>query len=142
MEQVYRGYVYATLTQQIALSAEILHEVSSAEGLPFNFEDWRTTSVPVTLSYFSETGIFGTLGFVYVDHEFSDPGDGGSDSFAIVNLGVGYRLPANRGVFSLEVQNVFDESFNYQNRSIRPDLNAAPRYAPERTILARGTVHF
>jgi hypothetical protein len=51
-------------------------------------------------------------------------------------------MPNNRGVFSIEIQNLLDEEFNFQNRSILQDLTAAPRYAPEMTVLARATLNF
>jgi tetratricopeptide (TPR) repeat protein len=141
-EEVYRAYFYTTLSENVALSAEIAHQASSSDA-PFDLEEWKTTAAPVALIYFSESGLFGSVGVEFVDHSYSDPGDGeGRDSFALVNLGLGYRLAANRGVFSVEVQNLFDEHFEFQNRTIRPDLTAAARYAPERTVLARGTVHF
>ena len=84
----------------------------------------------------------GSFGGNFVDHRYSDPNNRGEDKFAIANATIGYRLPANAGILSLEVQNLFDEHFHFQNRSIRPDLTAAPRYAPERTIMLRGTIRF
>lgn len=141
IEEVYRGYLYMTLSEHFALSAEIVHEQSSSDDLP-DFEQWQTTSAPITLSYFSDSGVFGSVGVELVDHRFSNPGDGGSDRFALVNAGLGYRLPDNRGVFSIEVQNLLDTQFNFQNRTVRPDLTAAPRYAPERTVIGRGTIRF
>ena len=60
----------------------------------------------------------------------------------LTNATLGYRLPRKVGILSLEAQNLFDERFNFQNRSVRPDLTATPRYAPKRTVMARGTIHF
>ena len=140
-EEVYRGYVYAALSEDFALSAEVIHETSTSD-VPFDFEIWRTTSVPVTLSYFGESGIFASVGVEFVDHKFSNPGDGGDDRFVTVGATLGYRLPGNAGIISIEVQNLFDESFNFQNRTVRPDLTATPRYAPDRTVVARGTIRF
>jgi hypothetical protein len=125
----------------LAFSVEILHE-NSTSNAPDDFEDWQTTSVPLTLSYFSDSGVFGSIGVEFVNHKFSNFGVGGHDSFAPVNAGIGYRLSSNAGVLSIEVQNLFDEHFHYQNRTLRRNLTAAPRYAPERTVFARGTVHF
>jgi hypothetical protein len=47
-----------------------------------------------------------------------------------------------RGILSIEAQNLFDERFSFQNRSLRPDLNVAPRYAPELTVIGRATLSF
>lgn len=140
-EEVYRGYAYAALSEDFALSVEVLHETSTSDA-PFDFERWRTTSVPVTLSYFGDSGIFASASVEFVDHEFSNPGDGGDDRFVTAGVTLGYRLPGNAGIISVEVQNLFDESFNFQNRTVRPDLTATPRYAPDRTVVARGTIRF
>ena len=140
-EEIYRGYVYVALSEDFALSAEVLHETSTSD-VPFDFERWRTTSVPVTLSYFGDSGIFASASVEFVDHTFSNPGDGGDDRFVTTGVTLGYRLPGNAGIISIEVQNLFDESFNFQNRTVRPDLTATPRYAPDRTVVARGTIRF
>lgn len=140
-EQVYRAYLYTTLTDNIALSAELSHEKSESDA-PFDFMKWQTTSVPVTLNYFDKSGLFGSIGVEFVDHKFADPGVSGSDTFAIVNATSGFRFPGNAGFISIEVQNLFDETFHFQNRDRRPDLFVVPRYAPERTILGRGTIRF
>ena len=115
VEKVGRAYAYFVMTDDLALSAEFLHERSQSDA-PFDFDDWRTTSVPVTLSYFSEAGLFGALSAEFVDHRFSDPGIGGEDNFVLAHATLGYRLPRNVGILSLEVQNLFDERFNFQNR--------------------------
>ena len=140
-EQVYRGYINLLLSDNVALAAAIVREHSKSDVAP-DFPDWKTTSVPLTLSYFSESGWFGSAGIEFVDHSFREDGGGGSDRFAPVNATLGYRMPNNRGVISVEVQNLLDEKFNFQNRTIRPDLASAPRYAPELTFLARATINF
>lgn len=141
-EQVYRAYAYLTLTDRIALAADLIDERSEADDFFPDFDHWRTTSVPVTVSYFDPTGFFGSAGIVFVDHSFTDGADGGDDQFHVVNATLGYRLPRNRGVFSLEALNILDEEFHYQNRTLRPDVTAEPRFAPEPTVFVRGSVRF
>jgi hypothetical protein len=87
-------------------------------------------------------GWFGSAGVEFVDHGFADAGEEGSDKFNLVNATVGYRFPNNVGVISIEAQNLLDNQFHYQNRTIRPDLTAAPRYAPDLTVFARATISF
>ena len=43
----------------------------------------------------------------------------GSDDFFLVDATVGYRLPKRAGVISLQVKNLFDDEFNYQDDSYR-----------------------
>lgn len=140
-EEVYRAFAYIVLTDKLALAAELEHERSHSDVLS-DFESWKATSAPITLSYFAESGWFSTAQVVLVDGEFSNPGENGEDQFAVVNATAGYRLPDNRGLMSLEALNLFDQSFNFQNRNIRPDLTAAPRYAPELTVVGRLTLSF
>jgi tetratricopeptide (TPR) repeat protein len=140
-EKIYRAYAYITLPGDLALAAEVLHEHSKSDS-PGDFTDWRTTSVPISLSYFSESGWFGSAGIEFVDHSFQEPGDRGSDRFNLFNATVGFRLPDNLGILSIEGQNLLDEDFHFQNRTTRPDIAAAPRYAPDRTILLRATLSF
>lgn len=79
---------------------------------------------------------------VVVDGEFRSVDETGDDQFVVVNASAGYRFPENRGIVSIEALNLFDENFKYQNRSIRPDISAAPRYAPDLTVLGRLTLSF
>lgn len=140
-EQVYRGYVDVVLSDSLALSTGVSRETSQSDAA-FDFADWDTTTIPVRISYFGEIGLFGSFGLELVDHDFANPGISGEDRFTIFGGTLGYRFPKSIGIVSLEVQNLFDEPFHFQNRSIRPDLNVSPRFAPERTVLARGTFRF
>lgn len=139
-EQTLRGYVSLALSDNFALSGEVRHEKSSSDSL-FDFDQWRTLSAPITLSYFNPHGLFAALRAEYVDHKFGRA-PSQSDTFTTVAATLGYRLPKNMGIVSVEAQNLFDTEFNFQNRSIRQDLSAQPRYAPRRTILGRGVVKF
>ncbi|WP_119274872.1 FecR domain-containing protein [Taklimakanibacter deserti] len=140
-DTVYRGYAYFVLTEQLALAAEVDYELSESDD-PNDFEKWEATSFPVTLSYFAEGGWFGSAQVVLVDGAFRTGGIEQDDQFAVVNASAGYRFPDNRGVMSIEALNLFDQRFHYQNRTFTPDLTAAPRYAPELTVLGRLTLSF
>jgi hypothetical protein len=96
-ERIYRAYAYATLTDQVAVAAEVVDERSTSDLLFEDFAEWRTTSVPVTLSYFSPSGLFGAFGGEFVDHSFDDLGVTRSDRFVLFNVSAGYRFPVNRG---------------------------------------------
>jgi hypothetical protein len=142
-ERIYRLYGYATLTEELAIAVELLDERSEAGDLPFDdFAEWHTTSVPVTLSYFSPSGFYATFGAEFVDHSFDDRGVTRTDKFTLFNASAGYRFPNNKGLVTVEAKNVFDERFHYQNLTRRPDIAAEPRYAPERVIQLRGTMRF
>ncbi len=140
-EDINRAYVAVALSDSFALSAEVREERIRSTAA-FEFPAWRTLSAPVTLSYFGNRGIFAALRTEYVNHKV--PGSFGmrKDAFTITSATLGLRLPKNSGIFSIEGRNLLDTRFNFQNRTFRPDLSARPRYAPRRTIYARGTFRF
>jgi outer membrane receptor protein involved in Fe transport len=60
----------------------------------------------------------------------------GSDGFGLVDLRFGYRFPKRYGLVTLQVNNLFDKSFNYQDNSFR-EFQDAPSfgpYIPERQV--------
>jgi outer membrane receptor protein involved in Fe transport len=61
----------------------------------------------------------------------------GEDSFSVVDVSVGYRLPKRRGVLSLNVDNLLDEDFRFQ------DVDSEnPSLMPERMAYLRFTFSF
>lgn len=154
-EDSYRGYVYTTLSENWAFAAEIeasRFDSSSEEGSDPAPLEVRTLAAPLTLLYFDERGFFGNLGVTFVDQDvvrkkglrapFDSEGDG---SFALVDVGVGYRLPERRGLIALDVTNVLDQKFRYQDdrfREIGRNEPRASRYIPERAVLARAAFNF
>ena len=68
----------------------------------------------------------------------------GRTKFITVDAGIGYRLPNRRGIVSLQVSNLFDTNFKYQDdgyREFRDNPTAGP-YIPERLIALRGSLNF
>jgi outer membrane receptor protein involved in Fe transport len=59
------------------------------------------------------------------------------ENFWIVDTALGYRLPKRRGLVSVGVSNLFDESFNYVDTD---PFN--PRVYPERLLYGRITLAF
>jgi len=155
-EDLYRAYLYWVPYPDWAFSAE------------YRFEDIRTTfsplvgqlpehfptklemhSVPVAARYFSPQGFFAELGVTLVRQEIdltssTPPFNQTSEEFAVADAALGYRLPNRRGILSLEVKNLFDKEFLFQDLSfISADPTATnPRFIPDRTILARFTLAF
>ncbi len=107
-----------------------------------------TYAAPLSVRYFSPSGIFAGAGvsFVYQDvkQRSGSPFPEGDDTFYILDAGVGYRFPHRRGLISVGVQNVLDHDFNYQDDSYRKTGNdpALSPYIPDRTIIGRLTLNF
>jgi hypothetical protein len=148
-ENLYRAYLYWTPLPVLAVSGEFQYDKFERND-PLNEvgrpEKVETISVPLAISYFSKAGWFSTIGGTYLHQSVRRPNltsvtasSGNSDSF-ILDAGVGYRLPKRRGIISLEVDNVLDENFFFQDENIQLVEPQKPRFIPERTFLLRLTL--
>lgn len=112
----------------------------------------QTLSAPISVRYFHPLGFLAGLNGtpVYQDVRRNQEPNviprllGGSDTFFLVDAAVGYRFPNRFGLASLEVRNVFDSGFKYQDDSFRESREAPTisRFIPERTILGYLTLYF
>lgn len=160
-EGLYRGYLYWTPSPRWAASAEYRLDTFDAKEEPFaNFmditPDLDTISVPLTIRYFHPAGFFARLGTSYVRQEIAGPFlDNDSDSFVLVDVGLGYRLPKRLGIMSLGVRNLLDEEFRFQDDSFRSRVLAADQnnlipgdfrgnfgFVPDRVIFTAITLSF
>ncbi len=100
--------------------------------------DLRTNRLNLEGNFFHPNGVFAGLkaSYVYQEGEFGDPEfpptTRDDDKFWVVDAKVGYRLPNRWGNISLEIKNLFDKKFKYQD--IDP---TNPRIVSERHIYAR-----
>jgi tetratricopeptide (TPR) repeat protein len=105
--------------------------------------DLKTNQMTVGCNFFHPGGLFAGLktSYVYQKGEFGHPQFfpviHDDDKFWVVDAGIGYRMPDRRGSVSVELKNLFDEKFKYQD--IDP---TNPRIVPERQIYARITLAF
>jgi len=61
----------------------------------------------------------------------------------VFDAALGYRLPNRRGIASVEVRNMFNQKFIYQDLEfLSAEPQTDPRYVPGRTIIARLTLAF
>ena len=62
----------------------------------------------------------------------------------MVDAAIGFRLPKRWGIVSLQVLNLFDKGFNYQDDSFREFSNepTVGPYFPDRSVLGRITINF
>jgi hypothetical protein len=144
-EELWRTYIYWTPHPWVAASGELFYENLEREakfGSPGGFTSLRTYKLKPAVNVFHPSGLIAKLEANYVDQEgnFGDPINGfskGEDNFWVVNASIGYRLPKRYGIVSLEVKNLFDESFNFQEME-----SSLPRLYPERLVFARFTLSF
>jgi outer membrane receptor protein involved in Fe transport len=140
---------------EVALSAEFVYDKFKAERSPITVEGRipekvDTFSVPLGIRYFHPSGFFASFSTTYVNQDVQrSPGAvlglaQGSNDFFVLDASIGYRLPKRLGVVSLQVSNILDESFNYQDDSYREfqDQPSTGPYIPERLILGRITLNW
>jgi hypothetical protein len=152
-EDYHRIYAYWTPTHQVAVNGQLVYDrYESDEGLATANDNLplkvRTVSLPVGLNYFRPSGFFAGVTGTYVDQEVDRSATAtqasGDDTFFLVDLSLGYRLPKRRGSLSLSVGNLFDNEFNYQDdsyREFRDEPSTGP-YFPDRTIMGQLTLNF
>ena len=109
----------------------------------------KTITMPLNIQYFDPSGFFAGLGLVYVNQDIQliDPGSltflpTKSEEFALVNAGLGYRLPKRQGIIALEARNLFDRQFYFQDYSFQTGEPTNPLYIPERTLVGRFVLNF
>jgi Tfp pilus assembly protein PilF len=151
-ERTHRVYLYALPHPRIPVSVELVYDRFEADSsgltdvspIPTSVE---TFSVPVTVRYFDPSGFFAGVRGTYVDQEVDrdNPSFGeGNSSFFNLDAMVGYRFPNQRGSLSLEVQNLLDNDFEYQDDAFREFSNrgATGPFFPDFGIMGRLTVNF
>ncbi len=152
-EATHRIYVNWTPLDELALSAELVYDRWKATRSPLTAtgdvpEDLTTVSLPLRARYFHPSGFFGQLGVSLVHQDVDrQPGnflaiEEGSDTFVVADAAIGYRFPRRLGAVSLQINNIFDSGFKFQDDSFREFQNAPSvgPYIPERQAMLRLTL--
>ncbi|MGH8469958.1 MAG: FecR domain-containing protein, partial [Gammaproteobacteria bacterium] len=142
-ERLYRTYIHWAPQPSFALAAEYQFEefergqVSSfGERVYRDLPELQTHYVPLNVSYYHPTGVFAKFGATYVDQKAAVDPSSSHDRFWTVDAAIGYRLPKRYGLLSLDIKNLFDEEFTYQN-SFNAGAQQIPRFQPSRAVFAR-----
>lgn len=121
-----------------------------SEDIKRSFDDptsLNTASIPLSIQYTAPNGFFGLLRVTHVSQEgnYVEPVDVTySSNFELVDLVLGYRLPKRQGIVSLQINNLFNQSFYYQDHyPYQSDyFSYNPEYIPELTAFVRFTLNF
>lgn len=140
-EAAHSAYVNWTPTDWLTFSAEyrfdeFSRDLISGQGNLTVAQGVRTQTVPIGFSLFGESGLFAKFGSTYIDQSANFVNDSSlfdefSDSFWLVDAGLGYRLPKRYGVINFEVRNILDTQFNYQSNFDAGAVSVS-QYVPER----------
>ena len=133
---------YWTVTDQLAVSAGVttLHfeqTASDSDGTPTRL---TTVEAPLAVRYFSPFGWFAGMTLTRIQQEVKYPSSPSRQNNAgetLLDGFVGYRLSQRRGLFTVEVNNLLDERFSYQDESFRTAELPNPIRLPTRSVLAR-----
>jgi tetratricopeptide (TPR) repeat protein len=139
-----RAYCYWMPCGEAAFSAEYLYDRTEPEDgyTPFA-HDVTTHRVPLACRVFLPGGFTPRAQLSYIDqHRLTPDMMSGemarqSDNFWILDVGLGYRLPKRNGTLALELRNLTDRQFEYEE--LDPLQPVACR---ERTVLVKLTLSF
>lgn len=154
-EQTHRLYAYWAPADRWALTGQFVYDRFSAQNSVLTDETSvpkkaTTYSVPLGVRYFDPSGFFAGFGVTFVrqdlersQNNITEFGEGESN-FTLVDAQIGYRLPKRFGIVSLQLSNIFDEGFDYQDDSYREsqDSPSIGPYIPERQILFNLTLNW
>jgi hypothetical protein len=140
-----RFYLYWIPWTWLALRAEYQYEQIKFDPPDLNellVAEIHTHRVPLGVGIFHPSGFNIGLKATYIDQEgkFEDmmgrfiPDN---DQFWLMDAAIGYRLPQRLGLVGVELKNVFDRKFKFQDTD---PINS--RISPERLILFRFTLVF
>jgi len=144
-DDLYHIYLFWLPSSYWSLNMEYqLSKIDNTTGLgPTKL---NTTRTPISIRYNHPVGFYSDLRITLVKQEVELPSASffaqTEESFTIVDLAFGYRLSKRRGMVSLEINNLLDEEFIYQDLNYTRSEAINPRYIPERTVMARLTLSF
>ena len=142
-ERLNRIYLYWAFLQQVFASAEYQVEKFDSDNITISSaKKIKTERVPLSLHFFYPGGLFVKFKTTHIAQEglfegSLSPFDFGKDQFWLFDASIGYRLPNQRGMFTIEAKNLLDESFQFHETDI-----ANPLIQPKRLIFAKLTLLF
>ena len=121
-ERLGRAYLDWAPQDSASASAEYVFEKferNEAASGDENILELRTHRVPLGLRYFSAKGWSANVSATYIDQKgtfanlaFASLGE---DRFWVIDTAIGYRLPQRYGRLALEIRNLFDKEFRFQD---------------------------
>ena len=134
-EREARAYLYVAPSERVATTIEYIYERITEHPQFFQtFLDVRTRRIPIGVRVFSpalNTMIGLTATHVSQDGLFLKQGvfQPAESSFWVADVSASYQLPRRMGVVSLEVRNLFNKSYLFQETDILKPTLARQRFA-------------
>lgn len=150
-ERRYRGYIYWTLSPRWSLATEYQWEHQERDFIPgfadsTNPAQTKTRTIPLSFHYAHPSGFFAASRVHWVKQSVDLVTLSGVDKyenrFWLTDLNMGYRLPHRRGMILLNIANLFDKSFQYQDTNFQTGQARTPQYYPERAVFMKLNLAF
>ena len=145
-ERTYRAYLYWMPHSTVAVGTEYHFEAfereSGAAVVLIRPLELVTRRLPITLNYFRPGGFFARFAATPFRQDIEQQITTGgttkdSDSFWIADLALGYRFPKRHGLVSLEIKNLFDKEFKFNDLDFQSGLPRTPLVQPDRLVLIK-----
>ena len=140
------AYLYWTPADWVAFNTEYRfdrfnRDISVFPINPTNPGELTTQQVPLSVSFFHQSGLFAKLAGTFVDQLILEEVDGvglkmENESFWTFDAAIGYRFPKKFGVVSFEVRNLFDNHFRFQSAFDASGPQITP-FVPERQLFVK-----
>lgn len=106
----------------------------------------RTARIPVRLRAFLPSGLSAEVTATWVGQRVRRLADSqvptGSDNFVVTDFSLRYRIPERRGALGLEVRNLFNRRFSYQDDDFRNTEAQLAQYLPVRRLWMTASLAF
>ena len=146
-ETIVRSYLYWSPFDRWAVTGGFVYDRFEADLIDTELpQEVNTQAIPASVRYFHPSGVFAVAGVTLthqdVERDFTSDEGSGNDEFVLIDLSIGYRVPRRRGVISVEMNNVLDEGFQYEDDNFRQSRNRRSGFARDRSIFGRVTLIF
>jgi outer membrane receptor protein involved in Fe transport len=129
-------------TNKLGVSVAYEYDDVGGSGSPYVI---KTNRLPIGINYHWPSGFFIKTKGIHIQQKFKNLKDQhDQDDFWKIDFIAGYRFPKRYGKVELIVNNLLDESFNYNDAGYNNNELATPppQYQPERQMLIRLSLDF
>jgi hypothetical protein len=135
-ESIISSYIYGNIDERIAISTEPSIDFAHCQTIcPRDVKRLTTVALPFGISYFHPSGLYTIGDIVWISQDLrTGSRTTYSETFTTVDVEVGYRFRSRYGAAAVEVRNLFDQHFGYQDDRFRSIELTQARYAPERQV--------
>ena len=131
------AYLNWTIDKRFAMKIEYSFEKFNVRHAlnPAPIPDTRTHLIPVSLSYFHESGFSAMLGATYVNQRLTGRGiNHERNEFVSLDASIGYRLPKRYGILTINAKNLLNEGVEFHLNQRTNVVEETPRFALGRAI--------